>query len=108
MSYKANVGDDRESPAFEIMKKLRSKGVNFDYHDPYFKYLKIGRKNKIPLKSISLNSSNIRKYDASLIVTDHDKINYNLIFKNSNFIFDCRGRFKKYKNISNNKKIIYC
>ena len=108
VSYKANVGDDRESPAFEIMKKFRSKGVNFDYHDPYFKYLKIGRKNKIPLKSISLNSSNIRKYDASLIVTDHDKINYNLIFKNSNFIFDCRGRFKKYKNISNNKKIIYC
>lgn len=108
ISYKANIGDDRESPAFEIMKRLKAKGIIFDYHDPYFKLLRIGRKNKISLKSISLKPSNIRKYDASIIVTDHDKINYELVFKNSNFIFDCRGRFKKYKNISNNKKIIYC
>ena len=46
VSYKQNVGDDRESPAFEIMNILKKRKIIFDYYDPYFEKLKIGRKNK--------------------------------------------------------------
>ena len=60
------------------------------------------------MKKIILNQKNIKKYDASLIITDHDIIDYDIIFKNSKFIFDCRGRFKRYKKLKNNLKIIYC
>ena len=108
ISYKPNVGDDRESPAFEIMKYLSKMGVKYDFYDPYFDELRIGRKNQFSLKRIVLNQNNLKKYDASIIVTDHNKIDYNLIFKNSKFIFDCRARYKKIKKYSEDKKIIYC
>lgn len=108
VSYKPDVGDDRESPAFEIMNILKRKKVMFDYYDPYFDKLKIGRKNKMSLINIDFKPANIKKYDASLIITDHDIVNYDTIFKNSKIIFDCRGRYKKYKKLKNSNKIIYC
>ena len=108
VSYKQNVGDDRESPAFEIMNILKKRKIIFDYYDPYFEKLKIGRKNKVSLRKINFKAENIKKYDATLIITDHDNINYDTIFNNSNIIFDCRGRFKRYKKLKDNKKIIYC
>jgi len=108
ISYKPNVGDDRESPAFDIMKFFSKKKIKYDFYDPYFNKLRIGRKNQISLKRITLNQNNLKKYDASIIITDHDKVDYDLIFKNSKFIFDCRARYKKIKRYSEDKKIIYC
>ena len=29
-----------------------------------------------------------------LLITDHDKLNYQFLKKNSKVIFDCRGRYK--------------
>ena len=42
ISYKKNVDDDRESPAFAIMKILEEKKIMFDYNDPYFSNLRQG------------------------------------------------------------------
>ncbi len=104
VSYKKNVDDDRESPAFAIMKILDKKKIKFDYNDPYFKILRQGRQSKLKKKSIILNKKNLKKFDATLIVTDHDKYNYKFLAKNSKKIFDSRGVFKKY----NFKNVIYC
>ena len=90
------------------MNILKKRKIIFDYYDPYFEKLKIGRKNKVSLRKINFKAENIKKYDATLIITDHDNINYDTIFNNSNIIFDCRGRFKRYKKLKDNKKIIYC
>jgi len=38
------------------------------------------------MKSIKLNSRSIKKYDGILICTDHDKVDYDLIYKNSSII----------------------
>ena len=35
LSYKANVGDDRESPAYEIRKLLQDAGADLQAYDPY-------------------------------------------------------------------------
>lgn len=37
LSYKANVGDDRESPAYEIRKLLQDAGADLQAYDPYIK-----------------------------------------------------------------------
>lgn len=108
ISYKPDVGDDRESPAFDIMSYFSKKKIKYDFYDPYFKELRVGRKNQISLKRININQNNLKKYDASIIITDHNKVDYNLIYKNSKFIFDCRARYKKIKRYSKDKKIIYC
>jgi nucleotide sugar dehydrogenase len=39
LAYKANIGDCRESPAFEIVKYLKKRGVNVVTYDPHVKNL---------------------------------------------------------------------
>ena len=96
IAYKKNIDDDRESPAYEIMNILKKKVSKIAYHDPLIK--KIDKKEKFKnfsnLKSISLTGKNIKKYDVTLIVTDHDNVNYSLILNNSKIIFDCRNKIK--------------
>ena len=104
VSYKKNVDDDRESPAFEIMRLLEKKKIKFQYNDPYFPILRRGRNFNFSKKSIFLNAKNLKKFDATLVVTDHDLYDYKFIYKNSKQIFDARG---VYKNL-NLPKIFYC
>ena len=104
VSYKKNIEDDRESPTFNIMKILKSKKIKFEYNDPYFSKLRKSREFDFKKKSILLSKNNLKKFNAVLLVTDHDVYDYKFIAKNSKFIFDTRGRYKQY----NFKNIIYC
>ena len=102
ISYKKNVDDDRESPSFKFMKIFKNKKINFDVIDPFFKEIKIGRQIKFEKKLIKLNKKNIKNYDCALIVTDHDKFDYNFIKNNFKLIFDCRGVYKTKKIFGKN------
>ena len=104
ISYKKNVDDDRESPAFEIMKILKKKKIFFQYNDPYFQKIRKGRNIGLSKKSIKLTKKNLSKYSAILLVTDHDAYDYNFIASNSKIIFDTRGKYKEY----NYNNIVYC
>ena len=53
--------------------------------------------NKKKLISVNLSKKEIKKYDLVIILTDHDKINYNLISKEAKLIVDTRGVYKKLK-----------
>lgn len=104
IAYKKNINDCRESPAFEIIKILEKNKSIVDYSDPYFDIIPKLRNYKFKLrKSIILKSSILKQYDATILVTDHDKFDYKLISKNSKLILDTRHVFDK-----KNKKIIYC
>ena len=104
VSYKKNVDDDRESPSIEIMKLLTKKKIKFEYNDPYFPQLRKGRNLKFTKKSVPINEKNLKKFDAVLVITDHDAYNYKFIYKNSKQVFDARG---VYKNLGC-EKVIYC
>ncbi len=106
VSYKKNVDDDRESPTFKFMEILNNKKIYYDYHDPYFKKLRKGRNTTRIKYSVRLNKKNLKNYDAVVLLTDHDCLDFGLIANNSNLIFDTRGRFKKTK-YKNYKNIIY-
>ena len=98
IAYKKNIDDCRESPSLEIISSLIKNGANVDYHDPFVKQLPITRKFNLNLKSISINSKNVKKYDAVLVLTDHTQINYDLIENFSKKIFDSRGVYTPVKN----------
>ena len=99
IAYKKNIEDTRESPSIEILMKL-SKFFKVDYSDPYVDKFPNIRRHKFNLKSISLTSRNLKKYDAVVLVTDHDKFRYRFIMEHSKLIFDTRNKFSK----SNSKK----
>ena len=102
VSYKKNVDDDRESPSFEFMKIFKKKKISFDFIDPFFKEIKLGRQVTFKKKSVKFNKRNMKNYDCALIVTDHDKFNYLSIKKNFKLIFDCRGVYKAKKIFGKN------
>ena len=47
------------------------------------------------MRSVKINSNELKKYDAVVLVTDHQKFNYRLIEKNSKLIIDARHKFNK-------------
>jgi len=96
VAYKKDVADLRESPALDVMTLLTKKQAKLAYYDPYVSTVKIA--NKI-LKS-EKNISNISKYDAVLILTDHTNIDYADVVKKSKLVFDTRNATK---NIKSNK-----
>tara|TARA_Y100000590_G_scaffold464266_1_gene633287 strand:- start:54 stop:1340 length:1287 start_codon:yes stop_codon:yes gene_type:complete len=99
IAYKKNVDDIRESPALEIIKLFKKKGCIVSYSDPYVPKMPNTRKYNFQLKSVKLNTTNLKKFDACVLVTDHDIFNYNLIKRSSKIIIDCRGKYIASKNI---------
>ena len=94
VAYKKDVADLRESPALDVMTLLIKKQAKLFYYDPYVPTVKIA--NKI-LKS-EKNISNISKYDAVLILTDHTNINYSEVVKKAKLVFDTRNATKNIKS----------
>ena len=100
VSYKKNSDDIRESPSIRIISILKKFNCKIFFSDPFFdnKLKMKNLKQKIPAKRVVLNSNNLKKFDASILVTDHDSFNYNLIKKYSKIIVDCRNRFTEKLN----------
>lgn len=103
MAYKKNVDDIRESPALVIFQELINKKAYVDYFDPYIKVIPKMRQHPDlhNIFSISLSMESLQKYDAVIICTDHDDINYQLIIDNSKLIIDTRNATNHYNKIDN-------
>ena len=74
-------------------------GAKVSYSDPFFKELPNLRKYNLKLKNTDINSENLKKFDCTILATDHDAFDYDLIKNHSKFILDTRGKFKTSNNI---------
>jgi UDP-N-acetyl-D-glucosamine dehydrogenase len=72
-SYKANVGDTRESPPFELIERLRADGAVVEYCDPQFPEVPPTRKYDLSMKSVPLTHEVFARFDAVLLATAHDQ-----------------------------------
>lgn len=95
IAYKKNINDSRESPALEIIDYLIKYNAKVNFFDPYFKKIPKTRNFDFQnIKKIRLTKNIIKKFDATIIVTDHDKVSYKEILKHSKIIFDTRNKIK--------------
>jgi UDP-N-acetyl-D-glucosamine dehydrogenase len=85
ISYKAGVGDVRESPALEIVSLLRELGADVSYHDPFAPELP-----DFGLSSVELDEG-LRGADLAAIVTDHPGIDYAAVVATAPLTIDFRG-----------------
>ncbi|HOP95633.1 MAG TPA: nucleotide sugar dehydrogenase [Dictyoglomaceae bacterium] len=92
IAYKPNVSDPRESPALKIIPALEKLGGEVEYYDPYIKEIKIGDKNYV---SCNFSEEKVKNADCILIATDHDNIDYSLIFKYAKRIVDTRNALRR-------------
>jgi len=86
----------RESPSLKLIEVFEDKGAKVDYHDPYISVAPKTRKYHYKMNSVELTPENIAKYDLILLSTDHDKIDYQLIYEHASLILDTRNVFAKY------------
>ena len=91
LSYKKNIDDTRESPAIKFIDFLIKDGIKFEYYDPYIKKYKFNSKI---IKSSNLNSIKKSNNYISILMTDHDKIDFEFLKNHSKYIIDTRGRYK--------------
>lgn len=94
VAYKKDIDDIRESPAFKIIDLLIDNNAIIDYYDPYVKEIVIEGNT---ISSINLTKENLQQYDCSIIITDHDFIDFELLTKNLKIIYDTRNSIKEKK-----------
>src|SRR5262249_18587587 len=92
VAYKKNVEDVRESPAFKLMELIECRGATTSFYDPHVAC--IPRLREYPhfsgRKSVALSHKILSKFDAVLIVTDHDDVDYEAICIGARLVIDTR------------------
>ena len=93
LAYKANVEDDRESPSYVLLDRLKARGATVAYHDPYVPVIKPtrGHPHWAGEKSVKWNRRTISGFDAVLIATAHDAVDYQQLADWSPLIVDTRN-----------------
>jgi UDP-N-acetyl-D-glucosamine dehydrogenase len=103
IAYKANVDDDRESPAYALWKLLEAHGAKVSFHDPHISQIRPSREHSqfAGRKGVSLTPKNISAADVVLIATPHNAVNWSAIAKNAKLVVDTRNVLaKSLKNSS--------
>jgi UDP-N-acetyl-D-glucosamine dehydrogenase len=95
VAYKKDIDDVRESPALSIIDRLRAKGAEVSYHDPFVREVRFDDAHTHgsgdPLSSVPLDDAALRNSDCIIIVTDHSEIDYKRVCALSSLIVDTRN-----------------
>lgn len=91
-AYKKNVSDIRESPALKLMELLEKRGAKVDFHDPHVDEILKTREHPAfaGRKSVPFGPHSLSAYDAVVVVTDHDCIEYQHLEK-AKIVVDTRN-----------------
>lgn len=95
IAYKADVDDDRESPAYVLWGLLEEAGAQVSYHDPHVPVIRPSREHAhyAGRRSTALDAESVAAFDAVLLVTRHAGVDYPLVAANARLIVDTRNAF---------------
>jgi len=81
LAYKKNVDDIRESPSLKLIELIEARGGKLDYYDPFVPVVPATREHAelAGRRSIEWDAARIASYDAVLISTDHDNVDYSAL-----------------------------
>ena len=93
LAYKANVDDMRESPTFVLMDDLTRRGAVVEYYDSYIPIVTPTREhnNWTGKKSIAWGKEEITGFDAVVVATAHDNVDYRQLAAWARLIVDTRN-----------------
>src|SRR6266849_7533226 len=95
VAYKRDVDDVRESPALSIIDRLRAKGADVRYHDPFVREVRFDDAHTegsgAPLSSVDLSDQEIDAADCIVIVTNHSQIDYARVTELATLVVDTRN-----------------
>jgi UDP-N-acetyl-D-glucosamine dehydrogenase len=95
IAYKANVDDDRESPGYVLWRLLEKAGAVVEYHDPNVPVIRPSREHSryAGRRSVALTAESLAGFEAVLVATKHDGVDYPLLAASARLIVDTRNAF---------------
>lgn len=88
IAYKRDIDDVRESPALDVIRLLEERGAEVAYHDPFVASL---REDGHLREGIQLTTETLEASDAVVIVTDHRRVDYQLVMDHADLVIDARN-----------------
>ncbi len=93
LAYKPNVDDYRESPSYVLLDLLKARGAEAAYYDPFVPVVHMTREHAhwAGERSVAWNRETVQGFDAVIIATNHEVINYQELADWSPCIVDTRN-----------------
>ena len=93
IAYKKNIDDMRESPSLKLIELIEKRGAHVEFHDPFIPVIPPTREHAelTGRKSASVDKASLAGFDAVLIATDHDDVDYHAIVGGSKLVVDTRN-----------------
>ena len=98
LAYKADVGDTRESPTFELFERLVDLGADVDYSDPHVPEMVPVRKSDRRQAGVEISPSVLASYDCVLIATAHKCVRWNQVAEHARLVVDTRDVMRPWRN----------
>jgi UDP-N-acetyl-D-glucosamine dehydrogenase len=93
IAYKKNIDDMRESPSLKLIELIEKRGAHVEFHDPFIPVIPPTREHAelTGRKSVPVDKASLAGFDAVLIATDHDDVDYEAIVAGSKLVVDTRN-----------------
>ena len=93
VTYKADIADQRESPARPVARRLAQLGAALTYHDPYVPDWQVDG-TRVPPAGPDLPTA-LQAADLAIVLTDHAAYDPHVLTRHANLLLDTRGRTRK-------------
>ncbi|MCW2898064.1 MAG: putative UDP-glucose/GDP-mannose dehydrogenase [Streptosporangiaceae bacterium] len=90
VTYKADIADQRESPARPVARRLRRLGADLTFHDPYVGSWEVDG-SEVPSAGADLAEA-LRQADLAIVLADHTAYDAETLIEHARLLFDTRGR----------------
>ena len=93
LAYKKNIDDMRESPSLRLIELIEERGGAVDYFDPYIPVIPPTREHAALAgrRSQQMTADALARYDAVLIATDHDDVDWQMLANHAKLVIDTRN-----------------
>ncbi|HLU95803.1 MAG TPA: nucleotide sugar dehydrogenase [Thermobifida alba] len=92
VTYKADIADQRESPARPVAAKLAEKGATLLFHDPHVTEWQVAGS---PVPRVADLDQALDEADLTVLLTDHRDYTPELLLKRSRRLLDTRGVLRR-------------
>ncbi|TDE20456.1 nucleotide sugar dehydrogenase [Actinomadura sp. 6K520] len=90
VTYKADIADQRESPARPVARRLARLGAELSFHDPFIASWDVDG-TEIPDAGADLPAA-LAAADLAIVLADHAAYDAETLTRNARLLFDTRGR----------------
>jgi len=99
ITYKADVGDERETPAIKVMELLQREQAQLAYVAPFVPSVSVAERS---YEGTTLTVERLAASDCALILTAHSSFDYDLVVRHAPVVYDTRNATKNVQAAKTN------